>query len=745
MLATRDLLLQHEEKAGRELLGRLDLENEAYLYTAALTELKIESQVKSRNDGITLRSMTSALQRDTDAVSQRMNEDVQQLRSDIQLDMNNRKEESAMDLKDLEMKIMDLNSKFTVTLGDVRTEVEATKWISTRRVMLAVVGVSFCPIRAPSTCASSFQTRRKTSSCGLPSDALTQASTYFKTLLEGDWEEFKAKMCSKRPKVEVSRPAATGLAGDHHDFDDSDCEADELYTNNLSKLHEDNEGYYKEVRVTSSRYSTYRALLVWIYTGHITFAPLSTSFPRSRADAEDASTTKVSRKVGLSQSISEEPLLPIPVSPKSIYRLAHLVDLPALAQLALNAIKSFITVDNAAQELFGDVSALYPDFSTSLPADIAYRYTPLPTRSVLTLTGNDTTKFLQGLVSNDVRKLSDEERMIYAGVMKADGRMLYDIFISKPPSEGETAVPTLKVDHPAEHSEAIRKYFKRHILRSKVKLVKVPAEGEEDETVFAAWRTEDEATAEELQAAERWLSQSGAGRDTRNGGDELGWRWSAKQSETTPPSELFEQVTPAHHHLLRLQHAIPEGPDDWFQLPLEGNLDIMGGVDYKKGCYVGQELTARTHHKGVVRKRGVVLRLFREGEEVPTSPIPSFGPQQPYPDLFPLPPPHSSLTPLYSSLARPRPSGKIGSSLPLINRAGSSSTLAFGSVRLEHIGDAENDMEGVFVVKVEVEEGGEVGDGKGESEEEGGRWLAKAFVPEWVGRKLQELEEAKNR
>lgn len=50
-------------------------------------------------------------------------------------------------------------------------------------------------------------------------------------------------------------------------------------------------------------------------------------------------------------------------------------------------------------------------------------------------------------------------------------------------------------------------------------------------------------------------------------------------------------------------------------MPLESNLDLMSGVDYKKGCYVGQELTARTHHRGVVRKRGVVARLFRDGEE----------------------------------------------------------------------------------------------------------------------------------
>lgn len=81
------------------------------------------------------------------------------------------------------------------------------------------------------------------------------------------------------------------------------------------------------------------------------------------------------------------------------------------------------------------------------------------------------------------------------------------------------------------------------------------------------------------------------------------------------PSELFDQVTPEHYHLHRLVHAVPEGPADFPALPLEANIDFMNGVDYRKGCYVGQELTARTHHKGIVRKRGMIFRLFREGEE----------------------------------------------------------------------------------------------------------------------------------
>ncbi|SCZ88739.1 BZ3500_MvSof-1268-A1-R1_Chr2-1g04604 [Microbotryum saponariae] len=135
MRATKELLLVKEEQAMKDLVGKQELENEAYLFTAALQELKTGSQIKSRNDGIALRSMTAVLQRETDAISQKMKEDMQRLQSDIQLDMNSRKEETSGELKQLDVSIMDLNSKFTILLGEVRTEIEATKWISTRRVM----------------------------------------------------------------------------------------------------------------------------------------------------------------------------------------------------------------------------------------------------------------------------------------------------------------------------------------------------------------------------------------------------------------------------------------------------------------------------------------------------------------------------------------------------------------------------------------------------------------------------------
>ncbi|KAL8293594.1 hypothetical protein RQP46_000295 [Phenoliferia psychrophenolica] len=388
--------------------------------------------------------------------------------------------------------------------------------------------------------------------------------------------------------------------------------------------------------------------------------------------------------------------------------------------------------------------------STSRANLAPFRLVRLPSRALLPIAGAESVKFLQGLVTNDVNRLGQPKdpvaahgepeivRMLFAAVLKADGRLLNDIFLHL--QEAGTT-PAFLIEHDESQTEALRAYLKRHILRSKVKLAK---QADADKAVFAAWRTEEESGEESLRSAEAWLLERKAAKDDRAPG--MGWRWTGLKEGDAPPKELFEDATPAHYHLHRLLHAIPEGPEDWPQLPLEGNLDLMGAVDYRKGCYVGQELTARTHHKGVVRKRGVVLRLFREGEDVPDSILPAGLAVMPYPDLFPLPPSRSTLTPLTSTVARPRPAGKIGSSLPLVTKTGRSFALAFGSVKLEHFVDtAQVDSDAVFVVKAKIEDGGEVGMGMGESDEEGGRWLAKAFVPEWVTRRLEEEEAKKSR
>ncbi|GAA94279.1 uncharacterized protein L969DRAFT_55244 [Mixia osmundae IAM 14324] len=133
MRATRALLTMSEKQAAQNLVGRSDLENEAYLFSAALSELRTEVQVKARNDGISLRSMGNQVQRETDSLNQKLGEDIAGLKNEIQLDINARKEEASVDQKSLELKIIDLSNKFTVLLGDVRTDLEARKWLLTRR------------------------------------------------------------------------------------------------------------------------------------------------------------------------------------------------------------------------------------------------------------------------------------------------------------------------------------------------------------------------------------------------------------------------------------------------------------------------------------------------------------------------------------------------------------------------------------------------------------------------------------
>ncbi|GAA6001424.1 Iba57p [Rhodotorula paludigena] len=413
-------------------------------------------------------------------------------------------------------------------------------------------------------------------------------------------------------------------------------------------------------------------------------------------------------------------------------------------------------------------------FSLSSRSLVApYLITTLPSRALLSVQGPDSTKFLQGLVSNDVRRLAqrgeedapDKHRVVYANILKADGRYMQDIMLYPPRTAPPDGAPGYLVEHDSAFSADLRKYFKRHLLRSKAKLGKGP---EEELVVTAAWRNpadvgERKSSLEEVQQAERWLEERKIGWDPRVNG--MGYRWVAEKGAEKPPRELFFPSTPDQYHLHRLIHAVPEGPADFPALPLEANFDFMNGVDYRKGCYVGQELTARTHHKGVVRKRGVVFRLFREGEDVPDSPIPSPA-LVPYPSLFPLPPPGSTLTLLNTTSSRPRASGKLGTSLCAVSSlTGQTLALAYGSVRLDHLDDGEgSSADGVFVVKAPVSEDAAVesreegkrpragrakdevverGDGAGESDEEGGRWLAKGFKTEWLEFKLEEEAIAK--
>lgn len=226
----------------------------------------------------------------------------------------------------------------------------------------------------------------------------------------------------------------------------------------------------------------------------------------------------------------------------------------------------------------------------------ALRFTVLDGRSVLTVAGPDRRPFLQGLVSNDVDR-ADAGRAIHAAFLTPQGKFLHDLFIVE-------LGDTLLLDVEAGRRADLLKRLSMYRLRSKVTL----GDGSEDWTVLALFgpgaghpfHLPDEAGAAVAAAG------GVAYVDPRL--PALGLRAVLPRGEAQKAVQSlgFAAAPFAEYDRLRLAQGVPDGSRD---LPvdkailLESGFDELNGVDWKKGCYMGQELTARTKYRGLVRKR----------------------------------------------------------------------------------------------------------------------------------------------
>jgi folate-binding protein YgfZ len=256
----------------------------------------------------------------------------------------------------------------------------------------------------------------------------------------------------------------------------------------------------------------------------------------------------------------------------------------------------------------------YPEslqlYSTESSTDQSVRYgiAPLPHRRLISVSGPDAAKFLHGLITNNV----DHTRLspFYSAFLDARGRVLWDVFVWVWPElvarEGQWAC-YIEVD--AGEVEALKKHLKRHKLRSKLAIKNVPEDGSEGIRVWAAWGG---AHGE----VEEWSEIAGL-EDPRAPGM---YRYITSTDRDTI-AKYVQPVDAKYYHIQRYMHGVPEGPEDMPRetaLPMEANVDLNGGIDFKKGCYVGQELTIRTKHTGVVRKRILPVRFHPKeaaGEE----------------------------------------------------------------------------------------------------------------------------------
>ncbi len=223
----------------------------------------------------------------------------------------------------------------------------------------------------------------------------------------------------------------------------------------------------------------------------------------------------------------------------------------------------------------------------------APRFSLLPHRSVIAVGGDDRVEFLQGLISNDITKVVPG-RAIWAALLTPQGRFLNDMFVI----DGGDGALLLETER--GRAPALAKKLNLYKLRSKV-VVEDRSAALEVAVVFGV-------------GADRALPIDGAVAFVDPRLPELGVRMLAPIGKAAALLQAcgLAEVPFDDYDALRLSLGVPDGSRDLpveKALLLESGFDELNGVDWKKGCYIGQELTARTKYRGLVRKRLFPVRI----------------------------------------------------------------------------------------------------------------------------------------
>jgi folate-binding protein YgfZ len=203
----------------------------------------------------------------------------------------------------------------------------------------------------------------------------------------------------------------------------------------------------------------------------------------------------------------------------------------------------------------------------------------LPDRSVIEAAGEDRLSFLQGLVTNDVEGL-EKGAACFAGLLSPQGKILFDFFVI---NAGEAFL----LDCPAAEAAGLLKRLTFYRLRAMVSLSDVSAQWR----IAAAW---GQSAADILRT-----NAAFSYRDPRWPG--LGYRGLASAA-----ASLDFASNASDYEAMRAAAAVPEGGKDYAYgdaFPHEACLDLLNGVNFKKGCYVGQEVVSRMQHRGTARTR----------------------------------------------------------------------------------------------------------------------------------------------
>ncbi|CAK9808777.1 Putative transferase CAF17, mitochondrial [Anthophora plagiata] len=239
-------------------------------------------------------------------------------------------------------------------------------------------------------------------------------------------------------------------------------------------------------------------------------------------------------------------------------------------------------------------------------------------KSLLRVRGDKASSFLQGLITNDMKHFEEGAANIYALFLNIKGRVMYDVIVYR---SQENDVYYVECDSRAVDS--LQKHLKMYRVRRKIDIDNL------EDTVnvwvfFDPLSVTSKHNYENRQELEGLIFPCGTlnNKVSRVVDDimmyqdprlsDLGIRILADsnidKAQITKHlnSDILDSTNNITHKAFRYKLGVPEGVEDLppgKPLPLEVNSDYMHGVSFHKGCYIGQELTARTYHTGVVRKR----------------------------------------------------------------------------------------------------------------------------------------------
>jgi folate-binding protein YgfZ len=230
-------------------------------------------------------------------------------------------------------------------------------------------------------------------------------------------------------------------------------------------------------------------------------------------------------------------------------------------------------------------------------------YAHLTDRGIVSVSGPDSRDFLQGLISNDITQVSSD-KAIYAALLTPQGKYLFDFFISQ---LGEKLLIECEKSRTSELMKRLRMYK----LRANADLL----DETEDYSIFALW---GDGVREAM-----GLNKMGLGSAKEKSGgvqmidprlEAVGGRIVFPINSAATEIKLIGAglASLSDYDLHRLKLGLPNASSDMVidkAILIESGFDELNGIDWNKGCYMGQELTARTKYRGLVKKRLVSITI----------------------------------------------------------------------------------------------------------------------------------------